>query len=91
MYFYDVVLKTKKDVIIHKINRIDTKEAVALRKSCMNFLKATAIFVICRKNYFPSNLPLAPHGSTSPVSDTGNPISFAVVVPSKSFNAVLII
>lgn len=41
--------------------------------------------------YFPSKRPLAPQGSTSPVSDTGSPISFEVVVPSKSFKAVLII
>ena len=40
--------------------------------------------------YFPSKRPLAPQGSTSPVSDTGSPISFEVVVPSKSFKAVLI-
>ena len=79
MCVYDGFLEKEKNVI--------TKEIV--KKTVCKF----AILSFCFENfvYFPSNRPLAPHGSTSPVSETGNPISFEVVVPSKSLSAVLII
>ena len=88
MCIYDGIFKEEKDAIINKV----CGENENRRDACLHAFTSVLFFLTCLfQNYFPSNRPLAPQGSTRPVSDTGSPISFEVVVPSKSLSAVLII